>query len=65
MIESFQFLQPYWLIALIPPLLWLWFGRHKKLLLPALVQQVKVRYPALSLIDSDEQYKISASNLSA
>ena len=50
MMNEIHFLQPYWLIGLIAPLLWLRIHRHRALHWPQLLQPLALRYPALSVL---------------
>ena len=59
MLGDVYFLQPLWLIGLIAPLLWLIFFKQKKLQIPQLLQQIRVRYPALDLVDLEKQENAS------
>lgn len=59
--SSFHFLQPIWFFGFILLLPGFVFFRHKNLALPALIQQIRVRYPALGLVDDEQcQKKLSS-----
>ena len=64
MLENFHFLQPLWIIGLVLPLLWLLFAKKKQLVLPKLIRQGKVRYPALELIAFETHDKYNSSSFS-
>ena len=61
MLENFHFLQPLWIIGLVLPLLWLLYAKKKQLVLPKLIQQGKIRYPALQLTAQETHEKSSSS----
>ncbi len=55
--NSIHFLQPFWFAGLLVPLFWWLVAKNKQLVFPSIIQQTKVRYPALELTGSDRADK--------